>query len=274
MRKRLLLAILPALLLLAPAAYYGYFGLLRKEHFYRGLPSTYWANRIRDWGGFVTDRPPIFPAFVWEHCGFRDNTPRVLRGNFKAIPVLVDLLFQDDDNIHPFVFLGLGWTPRLMASLEQPVVEQKVSSSRFGNSVVLIIGGVYADRAPSKWSHPPPVAQNLVLMDREGRVLDALSCSLSPALGNEYIETGCLTVDAQATGSSDGVELVVNHFGNLRTGLRHEVKHAGRKCEYDWSEDAIPARQWLLKGLCRVAVRNGRFEVLWPPLRAGKEPSL
>src|SRR5262249_53239240 len=117
-KRRLVIASLAALLLLPPAAYYGYYGLLRKEHFYRGLPTSFLARRIDDWG--IRSYPPMFPAWVykaWEFCGL-DTFPSVLQGEENAIPVLMDLLFDEDTEIQDCATrYGLLRTPRFRAVL-------------------------------------------------------------------------------------------------------------------------------------------------------------
>jgi hypothetical protein len=94
--KRVALAILAALLLLPPAVYYGYYGLLRHEHFYWGLPTSYWQHAVRSW--FTATRitpvplpPPSYIEKLLAH--FRHHRPAVLSGDKAALPVLLDLIW-------------------------------------------------------------------------------------------------------------------------------------------------------------------------------------
>src|SRR5437763_1735685 len=63
MKKRVVLAILAVLLLLIPGGYYVYFGLVRKEHFYHGLPTSYWSGRIAAWNKEIHRAPSSIPYF-------------------------------------------------------------------------------------------------------------------------------------------------------------------------------------------------------------------
>jgi hypothetical protein len=87
-----LIVILPFL----PWAYYIAAGLIRGEHFYGWLPSSYWSRAIRSWHDRKTPNPTRTTAWLHriQSYLFRDARPSVLKGEDGSIPVLIDL-FRD-----------------------------------------------------------------------------------------------------------------------------------------------------------------------------------
>src|SRR5262249_32535944 len=91
-----------------------------------------------------------------------------------------------------------------------------------------------------------------VLLDPTGCPVDNIICSTGP----RFVRSVKEPLEIQA----DGGELVVQFpFGKQR-GAPYEALPTQR------NGVAISIAEWKEKGLCHVAVRNGRFEVLWPPL--------
>jgi hypothetical protein len=181
----------------------------------------------------------------------------------------MDLLYGDYDDIRACVILdGLAQTPRFRVALEDPARAGYASVVRVDKSVVIIVGVVFRSDEPIPVSGMlPPAAQSLVLMDREGNMLDSVACSLKGGSKREIFPTGRLTVDDDPAQAQFTVRCLPYAGSTFPSELRHEIKHAGRTREFEWRANPT---QWEQKGLCRVAVRNDKFEVLWPPL-AGKD---
>jgi HEAT repeat protein len=107
MKKRRLPRVLlfPAILLLLPFLFwasYAAISLLQGEHFYHGLPTSHWARATRRWlrseDGWLRKQLPWVP--VWfdgplAYLGFAGK-PAVLNGDVAAVPVLVDLLREEE----------------------------------------------------------------------------------------------------------------------------------------------------------------------------------
>jgi hypothetical protein len=277
-KRRVALAILAALLLLPAAAYYGYFRLLCKEHFYRGLPTSFWARRIDDWGS--RNYPAMFPSFVyetWKFCGL-DAFPSVLRGDEAAIPVVMDLLFDEDTDVHESAArYGLLRTPRFKAVLDERAGFEGLTT--LGSQVVVILGShdakidlalrTGASAITTIRGETWPAGHQLVLMNRDGDILDTVSVSFKRSSNPEEFRHW-LSLDEDP----DGDQFVFRYaaingevvYGSLG---RFQIRHDGRTFEFDAgaNESGRPApSEWVRRGLCRVAVRNGQFEVLWPPL--------
>src|SRR5205823_4959903 len=120
---------------------------------------------------------------------------------------------------------------------------------------------------------PPYEALHLLLLDCDGRLLDRLSFGIhwwghSPEEGGEG--PGELFTDR------DGAEVVVRCDADRDSpDCTCEVDHGGRvRYSYvSWHERVVPKRHTLIWGnavvedeLCRVAIRDGKFAVLFPSL--------
>jgi hypothetical protein len=85
----------------APWGYYAILGLLRGDHFYHGLSSSYWCAAVRASAeGSTSTAPYSWPVLVrwWQYLGL-DGHPSVLKGDPEAVPVLIDLLQSRDVRI-------------------------------------------------------------------------------------------------------------------------------------------------------------------------------
>jgi hypothetical protein len=252
-KQRLFFALLAALLLVFPAAYYGYFRLLRKEHFYRGLPTSFWAHRIRD---FIcpSDYTGLFPDFVYDSlqvCGFARG-PLLLRGDAAAVPVLMDLLYERGAEVEEEAIFSLSCTPCFGSILADPnrcfYYESVTRSGEY-----LVVSFSFMNVMNESFSHTC-VGDELVLIDREGNLVDAMSYSLS---GN------CRQLgELVAIPDPDKGEVVIRRMAEKSapacSELRPKIEHHGQT--FDWGT----SRNWAERGPCRVAVRNGRFAILWP----------
>jgi HEAT repeat protein len=85
----------------APWGYYAILGLLRGDHFYHGLSSSYWCAAVRASAeGSTSTAPYSWPVLVrwWQYLGL-DGYPAVLKGDPEAVPVLIDMLQSRDVRI-------------------------------------------------------------------------------------------------------------------------------------------------------------------------------
>jgi hypothetical protein len=265
MKKRLLLAILAALLLLSPAAYYGYYGLLRKEHFYWGLPTSFWAHRICAWsrGSDDTRSLPEFVYQAFDMCGIRYEIPLLLQGDDAAIPVLMDLLYEHGADDGAALF-GLSCTPRFNELFQDPARDLfHLSVAKSGEYLVLIVGFTNPNVKSPPFSCTY-LAEELVLTDRDGNVQDTVWYSVNGDLNCVFSESCKLVVDADPDTGEFLVRYVTENSSPACSQLRAEVEHYGQVFELGKGEYGAASRP------CRFAVRNGRFEVLWPALRAAQ----
>jgi hypothetical protein len=114
--------VLAALLVVFPFLLWGGYAavaVLQGQHFFRGLPSSYWARRVRRLSDAALqgNLPP--PAWWEAHLpsgvvaaladfGIGDRVS--LLWNAAAIPVLLDLLKDPDEQIRWLAARALGWT--------------------------------------------------------------------------------------------------------------------------------------------------------------------
>jgi hypothetical protein len=149
LRRRWVLAGLVGLILLGPAlipwAWYAVPGLLRGEHFFRGLPSSHWRKQgLRETASYRTAGPPPAPRLppppglagtlqrAGEFFGFgngsdgSDNPEASVFRNPGAVPVLTDLIHDPDEWIRRCALTHLdymgpaavGAVPALIAALQ------------------------------------------------------------------------------------------------------------------------------------------------------------
>jgi hypothetical protein len=76
------------------------FGFFSREHFYRGMPSSYWSFTIQNWSRNIDqgrDRPaPGFGTAIG-YVGMGGDVPPILRDGKPAVLVLCDLLQDEND---------------------------------------------------------------------------------------------------------------------------------------------------------------------------------
>jgi hypothetical protein len=185
--KRLTLAILAALLLLPPAAYYGYYRFLRKEHFYRGLPTSHWeqtlkraSERIKRWQQEVYSEPNPIPYVdaVATYFGFTDWPSFLDLGDPAAIPVLLQLISSSDERIAGLAILSL--TQSVSESREE--IEQTSTDGRahrIGNDILIRL----PYRTGDFYSVPDGYSEYLLLLNSAGRYQDSLTFGITKKSG-------------------------------------------------------------------------------------------
>jgi HEAT repeat protein len=96
-------------------------GLLRGQHFYHGLPSGHWARAVRRHVRQENDWLSAGPLWLRELFGL-GGVPDVLKPDPAAIPVVADLLREDDDEVRLAAFetlsaIGLPAVPVLVEAV-------------------------------------------------------------------------------------------------------------------------------------------------------------
>ncbi len=121
---------------------------------------------------------------------------------------------------------------------------------------------------------PGQDTQFLLLLDTEGRLLDWLTCSVSNRLTRWVVgETSVFRTDVAAIGEDDQAQLVIRFIpedGSVSGNWSHDITHAGRTTTWVWAQHdptSIRSAEWDKKGLCRLAVREGKFSVLFPKVK-------
>jgi hypothetical protein len=143
-----------------------------------------------------------------------------------------------------------------------------------GGYVVAALGGA------SPCIVPGEDMQHLILLDRQGRLLDRLCCSISNRLTRMFADSGTFRTEVHARPQPDGAVAVIRY--TPREGERvagnydHEIHRGGRIHTFSWDQNTpgcIKSAEWEAKGLCRVAVQDGKFAIVFPSLeRATSRP--
>jgi hypothetical protein len=113
----------PGSLLLAPTWPRNLVAWVQGEHFYRGQPTSYWSRQVRDWllandwgctGPFPAIPEPSWFDRVWAYFGVRPgqadgpDAPLLWQGDPEAVPILVDLLKDEDEAVRLQAALSLA----------------------------------------------------------------------------------------------------------------------------------------------------------------------
>ena len=119
--------------------------------------------------------------------------------------------------------------------------------------------------APGK---PATETRKIILFDEHGKFLDSLSCSISSRYGT--LLTGYPKRD-----EDDGAQFVIRFVTNLKSKWHnwHTITHGENKYTFEAAEKHEPI-DWVNRGLVRVAIKNGKFRILFPEVNEpeNKEP--
>jgi hypothetical protein len=114
-------------------------------------------------------------------------------------------------------------------------------------------------------SIPGEDTQFLILIDPKGRLRDMLTLSASNRMtrGHAILHTVVLHQP-----EPDGTRVVVRLDGNSARGnFAHYIEHSGELKRFYWGQQHVPLDQpteWDVRGLCRIALAAGRFQVVYP----------
>jgi hypothetical protein len=238
------------LLLLTPVTYYGFFAYVRHEHFYHGLPSSYWLRVLQAYDGPSSTSLTGIPALdtVCSYFGLNGRPP-ILRRDTAAIPVLLDLVSAAEGRARYRAATALArnvWSDGPIGELEaRPLAVQ----SKGGRFVVLVL------QRALLMNHEKE-EQTLLLLDPNGQLLDTLSClSRSESWG--------LETEVCEDSEEDGANVVIRGIGSDDSFVAL-ITHGMAKPRATFD---LPLKEWKRKGVCRLAIRGGGFDVLWPSLR-------
>jgi hypothetical protein len=115
---------------------------------------------------------------------------------------------------------------------------------------------------------PGDDTRHLLLLDRQGRLLDRLSCSINNRLTGMPVGGGTFSTEFPAGPQADDARAVIRYTppkGRTVAGnWSHEVTWQGKTYSFRW--DQTRPAEWQEKGLCRVGVRSRQFVILFPVL--------
>jgi HEAT repeat protein len=103
-----------------PTSHYVLIGWLQKEAFYDGKPTGYWVSALKKQGYFGSEGPP------------RDVGNLLAKAGAAAVPVLVDMLQEEDDDIRLQALLALlamrpGEAAAALPTLERTWINEKTA---------------------------------------------------------------------------------------------------------------------------------------------------
>ena len=124
-------------------------------------------------------------------------------------------------------------------------------------------------------SIPGVSAQQLVLLSRDGKILDRLQCDINSRYG---VVVPVIKTDPEP----DGSQIILRFKGTVwpSHGTNywhnwHTISHAGARTTFQDREEKTPD-EWDEKGLARIGIRHDRFELLFPQMKSdtlGKKDS-
>jgi hypothetical protein len=265
-RRWLWLAVALLLILLAIPGYWVLPGLVRHEHFYHGLPSSYWTSDIRN--RIERDERRKAGQFsLLDELGSlasRGTKPSVLRGDPAAVPVLIEVLADADPAVRIAAFRALAWAQgwaddfsltHLAAGRKRQLcscAEARLFPVDSGEGRFLILADIYCGLLMGG------SVQSVYLLDKNGNLLDSVSCELD--IGGR----GLRGPKYQSRVERDGAQILVGFVpdeGINYAGCTLEIVQAGRTYVYNWGPDWP---RWHKDGICRLVVRQDKLQILFP----------
>jgi hypothetical protein len=116
------------------------------------------------------------------------------------------------------------------------------------------------------WTHSVPEndLQTVILLDCRGSFLDQLACEIDPAPAKR----GEFHTVIPEKPEADGAQLVIRlDHESARGNFEHHIYYGVHKTPFYWGHDNLPENQptkWDCKGLCRIAIADGKLKVLFP----------
>lgn len=170
---------------------------------------------------------------------------------------------RDDDLKQPF-FAALAKLAR-----DQGLEPEDYISYRSENAFSRIVEGraVSVDRYVVAIVHaedislPGVEAQQLVLLDSRGRILDKIACGINSRYGTTKVEA----TDKAEDGARLVIRFVPHKYNKSSWHNWHTITRGGRDHTYREPESGKP-NEWDREGLCRVAIKSGKFAVVYPDL--------
>ncbi len=217
----------------------------------------------------------ITAAILWHRWPPPQEQPA--GGQTRTDPVLTTLLREparnDRQHKSPF-FTALASLARKHGANESEYVPVGIVRVDEGFAAAVGAGRVVVVLRGGSGFIPGEDTQYLLLLDQDGHLLDRLSCSISNRLTRMFVESGDFRSEVPEAPAPDGAHLVLRYVpekgGSVSGNWSHEITHRGKTYHFHWDQGrpgTVPSADWAEKGLCRVAVREGTFAVLFPDLR-------
>ena len=100
------------------------------------------------------------------------------------------------------------------------------------------------------------------------------SAAVSNRLTRFFVDhQGAFFTEAPRLPEKDGAQFVVRYLPEgeeFSENWSHEITYGGKSHCFAWTEEkqgGAPSLDWASKGLCRIAIRDGKFAVLFPTLQ-------
>ncbi|MHC4662710.1 MAG: hypothetical protein ACYS8W_13600 [Planctomycetota bacterium] len=116
-------------------------------------------------------------------------------------------------------------------------------------------------------SVPGTSAQLIILIGKNGRILDSIGCGINSRYGG-------ISTNVKATPAPDGAQFVINFIGNEFNDYWHnwhDIVYKGETFKFWDDDERHQPSDWNRKGLCRFRIENDRFKVLFPELKKEEE---
>jgi hypothetical protein len=129
-------------------------------------------------------------------------------------------------------------------------------------------GATYVVAVLYGYSYVNPIADThyLMLFDHEGKLLDRISCAWHWTHYSDGF--GKLITEVVDEPQNDGAHIVSRYIpGKDKKGLwisSINWVHADKTIGAYSDQENWTANQWVNRGLCRIAIRNGKFDVVFP----------
>jgi hypothetical protein len=113
-------------------------------------------------------------------------------------------------------------------------------------------------------------AFHLVSLERSGKILDRVSAFIS----NRFADRNSFRCEV-LSGEDDGAQLVIRSPIPMRNEFfRYFIELAGKTYRFTWGPDGecgkLPSSELEKLGLCRIAVKDGKFKVLYANFEKAK----
>jgi hypothetical protein len=141
-------------------------------------------------------------------------------------------------------------------------------------AVYHVVGGLLLVGEVDSHFIPGGCWQHLFVLDDSGQLLDSLTCEISTRLVSRDGANYQTTVLEET--QPDGARIVISYLpdeGTVGGNFGHEITHAGKTYRYYWGGEEMSKEpsEWHVKGLCRLAVRDGKLQILFPdPAKAAE----
>jgi hypothetical protein len=134
------------------------------------------------------------------------------------------------------------------------LTEGRATALRSGqkNYVLVILGA-------ARMGVPGISAQQLILLNEDGQILDKLSCDINSRYGEVITEV-------KEDEAPDGAQVIMVFKSNNRSSGWHNwhtITYGGSASTYWESEKDLPSI-WNKQGLCRIKVEDDRFVIIFP----------